>query len=321
MLKMHAIVVSKPGGPEQLKYTTVPTPTLRPGWTLVKVQAFSINHSEIFTRQGLSPNVTFPRILGIDVVGTVVETTSVKFFPEQKVISIMGEMGRAFNGSYAEYVLIPNEQLYPLETKLSFIEAACVSEAYYTAFGSLKNLKLKANDNVLIRAATSGVGIAFARLAKARFTDLSLSGSTRSLTKVDALLAEGFETIILDQENKLKTNQKFDKILELIGPATIKDSFSHLSSEGIVCSTGQLGGKWYLEDFDPIVDLAPNSYLTSFYSGNVSEQALSELFAYIDKHQVNVTPTKVFPLTQVEAAHRYLESNKSFGKVVITVSD
>lgn len=318
---MHAIVVSKPGGPEQLKYTTVPTPTLRPGWTLVKVHAFSINHSEIFTRQGLSPSVTFPRILGIDVVGTVVATTSSEFFPEQKVISLMGEMGRAFDGSYAEYVLVPNEQLYPLKTKLSFIEAACVSEAYYTAFGSLKNLNLTATDNVLVRAATSGVGVAFARLAKARFKELSLSGSTRSLAKEKALLAQGFDTIILDQDNQLATEQKFTKILELIGPASIKDSFAHLLPGGIVCSTGQLGGKWYLENFDPISDLAPNSYLTSFYSGNVSAQALAELFDYIDKYHVDVTPTKVFSLEQVSAAHRYLESAESFGKVVIAVCE
>lgn len=66
---MKAIVIHEPGGPEQLKYEDVPKPEVKPGWSLVKVKAFGINHSEVFTRQGLSPSVHFPRILGIECVG------------------------------------------------------------------------------------------------------------------------------------------------------------------------------------------------------------------------------------------------------------
>ena len=72
---MKAVVVYAPGGAEQLVYMDVPRPVLKDGWSLVRVRAFGVNHSEIFTRQGLSPSVTFPRILGIECVGTVEETT------------------------------------------------------------------------------------------------------------------------------------------------------------------------------------------------------------------------------------------------------
>ena len=82
---------------------------------VVRVRAFGVNHSEIFTRQGLSPSVTFPRILGIECVGTVEETTDAVRLPVgQRVVSLMGEMGRAFDGGYAEYVLLPNAQIYPV---------------------------------------------------------------------------------------------------------------------------------------------------------------------------------------------------------------
>ena len=78
---MKAIVVYEPGGPEQLVYTDVPRPTLKDGWSLVRVRGFGVNHSEIFTRQGLSPSVTFPRILAIECVGTVEETTDAENLP------------------------------------------------------------------------------------------------------------------------------------------------------------------------------------------------------------------------------------------------
>ncbi|MFC2300534.1 MAG: alcohol dehydrogenase catalytic domain-containing protein [Selenomonas artemidis] len=100
---MKAVVVYEAGGAQQLVYTDVPRPTIKEGRSLVKVRGFGINHSEIFTRQGLSPSVKFPRILGIECVGTVEETTEPERLPfRRRVVSIMGEMGRAFDGSYAE---------------------------------------------------------------------------------------------------------------------------------------------------------------------------------------------------------------------------
>ena len=92
----------EPGGPEKLICQDVPTPAVKAGWSLIQVKGFGINHSEIFTRNGLSPTVSFPRILGIECVGIVADTTDPQRLPVgQKVISIMGEMGRAFDGSYA----------------------------------------------------------------------------------------------------------------------------------------------------------------------------------------------------------------------------
>ena len=315
---MKAVVIKEAGGPEKLVYQEVPTPEAKSGWSLVKVKGFGINHSEIFTRKGLSPSVKFPRILGIECVGVIAETSDKNRLPVgQKVISIMGEIGRDFDGSYAEYVLLPNDQIYPITTNLDWATLAAIPETYYTAYGSMLNLKIEKGDRILVRAASSGVGIAFLKLLKARHSHLFVAGTSRSLNKEKQLKEAGYQEVILDQDGKLQTDLKFDKILELIGPKTIKDSFQHLNKGGIVCSTGQLGNQWYLEKFDPIIDLAPNSYLTSFYSGNVDQTKINQMFSYIEKYHVDARPEKVFDLAHVANAHRYLESSHSFGKVVV----
>ena len=290
--KMKAMVIYEPGGPEKFVLEERAIPSVKEGWTLVKIKGFGINHSEIVTRKGLSPTVQFPRILGIECVGQVVETTRRDLQEGQKIVSIMGEMGRAFDGSYAEYALLPNEQIYPVDSQLPWSELAAVPETYYTAFGSFKNLQIKEGDSILVRAATSGVGLAFLKLVKAQFPQNRVVGVVRSLAKKDLLQHQGFDEIILNERGVLQTEEKFDKILEL-------------------------GGKWYVEEFDPIVEIKNNSFLTSFYSGNVSQQFIDELFSYIDAYQINVSPQRIFSLEQILAAHSYIESQVGFGKMVV----
>ena len=102
-------------------------------------------------------------------------------------------------------------------------------------------------------------------------------------------------------------------------PATLRDTFSHVAEGGIVCSTGQLGGQWYLNDFDPIMELPANGYLTSFYSGNVDPARLQSLLDYVQKYGIDPAPERVFSLPQVPEAHAYLESAHSFGKVIVVI--
>ena len=315
---MKAIVISEAGGPEKLQYTDVPTPQVKPGWSLVQVKGFGINHSEIFTRKGLSPDVQFPRILGIECVGIITQTTDNTRLPVgQKVISIMGEMGRQFDGSYAEYVLLPNEQIYPVTTNLDWATLATLPETYYTAYGSLLNLRIQSGDKVLVRGGTSGVGTAFVNLVKAKDPQIHIAGTTRSHDKEQLLIQSGYDEVILDQDGKLQTTEEFARVLELIGPATIQDTFQHVYEGGIVCSTGQLGNQWYLEHFDPIMDIAANGYLTSFYSGNVNQQKIDDLLRYVEQYDVQVKPEKIYSLSEVPEAHRYLASHNSLGKVIV----
>ena len=229
----------------------------------------------------------------------------------------MGEMGRAFDGSYAEYVLLPNEQIYPVRTRLDWKTLAALPETYYTAYGSMLKLQIRSSDKVLVRGATSGVGVAFACLLKARFPDVILHGSSRSANKAARLRDAGFDAVIIDQNGTLQTDEQYGRILELIGPATLRNSFDHIAERGIVCNTGLLGNQWYLNGFDPIMELKNDSYLTSFYSGLVNAERLNALFAYVDQYNVRVPIERVFSLSEVADAHRFLQSEHSFGKVIV----
>lgn len=314
---MKAIVVKRAGSPEVLEYENVPTPKVKPGWSLIKVMGFGINHSEIFTREGESPSVKFPRILGIECVGLVTDSTSSKLSVGQKVISIMGEMGRDFDGSYAEYVLLPNDQIYPVYTDLNWANLAAVPETFYTAFGSLKHLLIKENDTILIRSGASGVGVSALRLLKAKYPQIKVTGSVRRLAKKDLLIQAGYDEAVEDKQGKLQTNIKYSKILELVGPATLKDSFNHVLPGGIICNTGELGGQWYMDGFDPISDIHEGAFLTSLSSGEVSSKKINEMLDYISQYKVDVQPTKIYKLEQIQEAHRYLESGHNLGKVVV----
>ena len=320
MSKMHAVVVTQPGGPEVLTYCEVDKPVVKPGWSLIKVRGFGINHSEVFTRDGLSPTVHFPRILGIEVVGEIADSTLPEQLPVgQTVLSFMGEMGRDYDGSYAEYVLLPNDQIYPVQTTLTWAELAAIPETGYTAYGALLGLRLKAHDRLLIRGGTSGVGVTATKLAHAMAADVTVTSTTRRVGKSDQLKAVGVDEVLVGGEDPLPETAHFDKILDLIGPKTVKDSLQHLKPNGIVSSTGELGGQWNLEDFEPIAAIPNNCYLTSFYSGDVDRQVLQALLDLIATKKVDMTPTRVFSLPEVAAAHRQIESIHGFGKLVVVI--
>lgn len=271
-------------GPEALIPEKVPVPQVRPGWSLIRIRAFGLNHSEIFTRQGLSPSATFPRILGIECTGEIAETTDPERLPRgQKVASLMGETG-------------------------------------YTAYGSIQSLKVEDAYHVLVRGATSSVSIAAARLLVAAHPALDLAGTTRNLAKDKLLRNAGYRRIIEDRDGVLQTDERFDKVLELIGPATLRDIFAHISEGGICCCTGELGGQWYLDDhFDPIMDLPANGYLTSFRSGNVDQARLQALFDEIARTHANLGPAKVFPFSELREAHTWLGTERSGGKAVVVL--
>src|SRR5579863_10315913 len=117
---MKAAVMYAPGGPEVFKIEERPIPTPQPGQVLIRVKAFGLNRSELFTRQGQSPSVKFPRILGIEAVGQVEHAPGSEFNKDDVVATAMGGMGRRFDGSYAEYTCVPVTQVQTVKTALSW---------------------------------------------------------------------------------------------------------------------------------------------------------------------------------------------------------
>src|ERR1700746_816230 len=120
MSEMKAAVIYAPGGPEVLKIERRPVPTPKPGEVLIRVKAFGLNRSELFTRRGYSPGVQFPRVLGIEASGIVEEAPGGEFQKGDIVATVMGGMGRAFDGSYAEYTCVPTNQVQKVKTQLAW---------------------------------------------------------------------------------------------------------------------------------------------------------------------------------------------------------
>jgi NADPH:quinone reductase-like Zn-dependent oxidoreductase len=166
---MKAIRVHRPGPPEVLEIEERPVPTARPGWVRIRVRAFGLNRSELFTRQGHSPGVVFPRVLGIECAGTVDEAGGTDLQPGQTVAALMGEMGRAYDGGYAEYTLVPRERVLPLRTSLAWEVLAALPETWLTAWGSVvEAMAMASGQTLLVRGGTSSVGMAAASLATQR---------------------------------------------------------------------------------------------------------------------------------------------------------
>jgi len=196
---MKAIVVEQPGRPEVLQLKEIPTPDPRPGWILIKIRAFGLNRSEMYTRQGHSGDaVTFPRVLGIECVGEVKDAGGSELHLGQKVAALMGGMGRKYDGSYAEHTLVPQSQVIPVDTNLSWEQFSAIPETFMTAWGSLvKSIELQEGQTLLVRGGTSSVGMAATTIAKN--IGATVVATTRNESKSEALLANGADHVVIDR--------------------------------------------------------------------------------------------------------------------------
>ena len=167
MAAMKAAVIHKAGGPEVLKLEQIPIPTPQKGQVVIRVKACGLNRSELFTRQGHSPDVRFPRVLGIEAVGLVEEAPANEFRKGDVIATAMGGLGRQFDGGYAEYTCVPVSQAQVIETRLPWGTLGALPEMFQTAYGSLfKSLRLARGERLLIRGGTTSIGLAAASIAK-----------------------------------------------------------------------------------------------------------------------------------------------------------
>jgi len=247
------------------------------------------------------------------------------FVRGQRVISMMGDLGRAFDGSYAEFALIPTTQVYPVETDMDWVKFAAIPEMYYTTWGSLVDtLKLQKGETLLIRGATSSVGLASIQITKAM--GVSVVATTRNKEKIELLYQFSADIVLIDDDTIVRGFENsipnsVDKILELVGTTTLQTSFKMLKPGGILCMSGILGGSWELDHFAPMDFIPSGSYFTIFDSQNVSLDSLNAMFAFLKEHQIKPPIAHVFTLDEIADAHCLMEQNTAIGKIVVVVDD
>lgn len=312
---MRAAVCVSAGGPEVLEIRELPVPAVRDGWSLVRVRGAGLNRSELRTRQGHSPGVAFPRVLGIECVGIVAASTDSALPEGATVAAVMGEMGRAFDGGYAEYALLPNSLLMAVSTTLPWDILAALPETYLTARGALDALGIAAGGRLLIRGGTSSVGMAAASIASGH--GVQIAATTRRPDKVDALKAAGVDHVLIDTGGPLDI-EKPDYVLDLVGARTAADSLRLVRRGGTVCVAGSLSG-WLIPDFEPIAMIPSGTKLTSFHSFDAtgSAAALQRVVREVEAGVYRPNVDKVVGLDDIVEAHRYMENNQATGKLVV----
>ncbi len=320
---MKAAVIREPGGPEVLAIENMPVPQPAPGWVLIRVKAFGLNRSELFTRQGHSPGVKFPRVLGIEAVGIVEEAPGDEFEPGQTVATAMGGMGRAFDGGYAEYTSVPAKQVQAITTSLDWDTLGALPEMIQTAWGSLNSaLRLKAGQSLLIRGGTTSVGLAAAVLAKRQ--GATVAATTRKAARESMLKDNGADHVFIDNgEISGDVRRVFpdgvDKVLELVGTTTLLDSLRSAARFGSVCMTGMVGNAWEFDQFSPMAAIPSTVNLTT-YSGGEQDFIDTPLQTVVNEVQAGrMTPRigRVFQLDDIVEAHRCMEDNAAGGKIVV----
>jgi NADPH:quinone reductase len=320
---MRAVVLDAPGPPEALVIRQLPIPSPAEGWVLIRVRAFGLNRSELHMRLGLAEGVTFPRVPGIEAVGVVRECPGGEFVPGQQVAALMGGMGRAFDGGYAEYTCVPVSQVVPFRSTLGWEVLGAVPEMLQTAYGSLTvGLDAQPGQSVLIRGGTSSVGMATAVLARQR--GMTVLSTTRDPAKAAALADIKADHVLIDDGNVAAQVRRIfpggvDAALELVGTPTLPDTLRSVRVHGVVCFTGMLSNEWTVRDFYPIEYLPRGVRLTA-YGGGAADLPPGLLQDFLDSVAAGtaVVPIgHVYRLDQIVQAHADMEANRVSGKLVV----
>jgi NADPH:quinone reductase-like Zn-dependent oxidoreductase len=323
---MRAVVLDTvPAPPEALVVRERPVPRAEPGWVLIEVKAFGLNRSELKTRLGLAdPDVTLPRVPGIEATGVVAACPGGELAVGQQVVAMMGGMGRSFDGGYAEFTCVPVAQVIPFSSELPWTTLGAVPETLQTAYGALTvGLGIEPGQTLLIRGGTSSVGLTAATLAKRR--GLTVLATTRAAAKAGALRDAGAEHVVLDDGAIAARVRELvpggvDATLELIGTPTLRDSLNATRVHGVVCSAGYLSNEWIVPDFYPAGYL-PGGVRLSGYNGNASDlpqRVLQEFLDAVAAGKATVPIARIYTMDRIATAHDDMEHDRVAGKLVVS---
>ena len=326
---MKAVYIKEFGGAENLEIREVENPPKPKGaQVLVNVKASAINRADILQRKGFypAPPGFSERILGLEFAGEVAETgAGVKDFKIGDRV-----FGITAGAAQAEFLLTEESLLAKIPDNLSFTEAAAIPEAFITAHDAIFTLgKLKENETLLIHAVGSGVGLAALQLAKAK--GAKVFGTSRTADKLEECKKIGLDEEFATNENinfseiaKGKTGGKgIDVILDLVGASYFAENLNSLALKGRLILVGLVGGR--KAEFDLGMALTKRLRITGtvLRSRPAEEKAEAtrkfseDVLPLLESGKVKPNIDKIFPVEEIQKAHEYVESNESFGKVVL----
>jgi NADPH:quinone reductase-like Zn-dependent oxidoreductase len=320
---MKGWLMTEPGPPDSLALVDLPDPEPRREWVLINVKAFGLNRSELYTRQGHSGDaVTLPRVLGIECVGTVADAGGTDLEVGQTVAAAMGGMGRTHHGGYATKTLIPQDNVYPIETTLDWTTLGALPETYLTAWGALIDAcGLQSDHTVLIRGGTSSVGMA--AISIANHLGATVIATTRNPDKTSALHEAGAHHTVIDEGAVADRVRQLvpggvDRAVELVGRlATIEDSLLAMRPRGVLSLVGFLGDEW-----DYGLPWPPSTVRLTMYSSDTLTTATATpvLQSIVDRvaagsYRANIHEALDFG--DVPRGHTIMESNLATGKLVV----
>ena len=338
---MKSVRIHQFGGPEVLTYEDIPDAQPRKDQVLVRVRACSLNHLDIWTRKGL-PGVKLPHILGSDVAGEVVESGEyvAGFTPGRRVLlapmSYCGgcekcvaglqnqcrqftALGNMVDGGNCELIAVAPANVIPIPDSLDFNQAASVPLVFLTAWHMLVGRAgVRPGQTVLVLGASSGVGIAAIQIAKLfHCRVITTAGSEEKLAKGRELGADfgidHYKQKISEEVRKITNKEGVDIVVEHVGAATWDESVKSLKSSGTLVTCGATTGPNVGIDLRHL--FARQLNLLGSYMGTMGE--LHEVLKHVFAGRLKPVVDHVFPLSELRAAHEYLEKSQMFGKIVV----
>jgi NADPH:quinone reductase-like Zn-dependent oxidoreductase len=338
---MKAVRIHQFGGPEVLTYEDVPDPQPRKDQVLVRVRACSLNHLDIFVRNGL-PGIKLPRIPGSDVAGEIAEIGEyvsgfkvgqrVLLAPmhycghcERCVAGLQNQcreftvLGNGVDGGDCELIAAPAANVIPIPDALDFNQAASVPLVFVTAWHMLVGRAgIRPGQTVLVLGASSGVGIAaiqIARLFHCRV--ITTAGDESKLARAAELGADyginHYKQKISEEVRKITNKAGVDIVIEHVGAATWDESVKSLKSGGTLVTCGATTGPAVSIDLRHL--FARQLTLLGSYMGTMQE--LHEVLGHVFAGRLKPVLDRAFPLKDIRAAHEYLEKSQMFGKIVV----
>lgn len=328
---MKAYVIERIGGPEVLQLRDIPSVPPSADEVRIRVRAFGLNRVETYLRAGKMGPVDGMRVPGVEAVGEIIEDPSGTFRVGQRVATVMGGLQFARRGSYAEEVTVLRTNVIDLgSTEMAWEELAALPLAYLTVWGALsRSLEIEIGQTLLVRGATSTIGLAAVTYAKA--SGLHVIATTRAAAHAKQLHIAGADDVIIDGGNvsdevRHLQPKGIDAALEVIGTSTLHDTVRTLKPFGAVTAIGMLGGPPVLERFNLMVDLPQAVRLAVFPAQLLGSAALpltdSPLRSIVNDIAADHLPSHlqhVFAFDEVREAHQWIESNRAHGKLVVRV--